>query len=115
MKLCSDTEPMNSEASGFWVTVLIWFVEGERERFEAYEKAVAPIIAECGGAFRAVYAPSFVSGLETDPDEVHVLRFDSEAGFRDYMGREKPESVNESGKAIRQKIVVAGAMGRGGY
>ena len=94
----------------YTVTVLMWVHDGQMEQFHAYERAVKPLIEACGGVFTAVYTPTFTIGMETPPDEVHVIRFEDENGLKTYLNQPKPESLIALRTAIRQTIVIAGTM-----
>ena len=64
------------EADGFYVVVEMSLVAGRRKAFNAYERDVLKTMAPFGGTLVVAMRPS---GADTArPDEIHVLRFETE-------------------------------------
>ncbi len=77
-------------------------------QFEAYERAVKPLIEAHGGAFARVFRPSLTIGMEDAPDEVHVLTFGRESDLQNYLQTPKPPELDTLRESVKQTIVIGG-------
>lgn len=60
--------------------VLIWLHPGQSTALRDYERRAAAVMRRHGGAIERVLQP-LGAGDDDAPDEVHLLAFDSAAGF----------------------------------
>ena len=72
---------------------MIYLEPGQREALRGYERRVLPVFQRHGGAFERIWRPAPAApGTPRDPqtpDEIHLLRFDSETGLE--AARRDPE------------------------
>lgn len=67
------------------VMILIYCHPGKAERLREYEQKARPLIEKHGGRFVSIW-----EGLGgEEPDEIHLLEFESESGFRNF--RQDPQ------------------------
>ncbi len=76
------------------LTVRLWIVPNQRKAFDAFEAVAFQRIAEHGGEILSVL--TFESHSDGQPDEVHIIRFPSEAAFDAY--RMDPVMAKQQGK-----------------
>ncbi len=64
---------------------LIYLKSGQRDRLRHYENQVLPVFRRHGGAFERIWSPAPADDSATPdpeaPDEIHLLRFETEAGL----------------------------------
>lgn len=61
---------------------MIYLYEGKEAIFYRYEDIVLPLMASYGG--KLISRTRIVRRTEDDPDEIHVISFDSLDGFEQY-------------------------------
>jgi uncharacterized protein (DUF1330 family) len=64
---------------------LIYLKPGQQDRLRQYENRVLPVFRRHGGAFERIWSPVPAEGSGAPdpeaPDEIHLLRFETEAGL----------------------------------
>ncbi len=64
---------------------LIYLKPDQRDRLRHYEHQVLPVFRRHGGAFERIWSPAPPDGgaapAPETPDEIHLLRFETEAGL----------------------------------
>ena len=84
---------------------LIYLQPGQRDRLRHYEHQVLPVFRRHGGAFERIWSPAPADGAGSPdpeaPDEIHLLRFETEAGLE--AVRRDPEM--QALVPLRQELV----------
>ncbi len=82
---------------------LIYLEPGQRDALRRYERRVLPVFQRHGGAFERIWSPVAEPrpDQEDTPDEVHLLRFDTETGLE--AARRDPEMQALAG--LRRTVV----------
>ena len=84
---------------------LIYLKPGQRDRLRQYENRVLPVFRRHGGAFERIWSPAPPDSEGAPdpeaPDEIHLLRFESEAGLE--AVRRDPEM--QALVPLRQQVV----------
>ncbi len=95
-----------------YITQLIYIKEGQEEVFEEFEEVAIPIISKYNGRLLLRIRPeenSFIQHSIDKPYEVHLVEFDSEKHFEDFMldeGRKKFLHLKE--KSIKASLLFQG-------
>ncbi len=83
---------------------LVYIEPGRREALRGYERRVLPVFQRHGGAFERIWSPVAQPEPSPDadtPDEIHLLRFDTETGLE--AARRDPEMQALAG--LRRTVV----------
>ncbi len=101
------------EVESLEVVVCLWIHPGRVAWFEAYEHKAARIMQRHGGAIQTVVRVSDASPSQnSQPFEVHVLRFPSLEAFHSYRAdAELAELATERNAAISRTEVLLGETG----
>jgi len=95
-----------------YITQLIYQKKGKKKVFESFEKAVSPIVEKHGGQVLFRYAPSSRSiraATIEKPDEIQLIRFDSEEHFRQYVAdEERIKLLSLKQSSVRTQILIKG-------
>ena len=86
---------------------LIYLEPGQREALRGYERRVLPVFQRHGGAFERIWSPVGADRAPDTPDEIHLLRFDSETGLE--AARRDPEMqalAGLRGTVVRKAVLV---------
>ena len=86
---------------------LIYLEPGQREALRGYERRVLPVFQRHGGAFERIWSPVGADRAPDAPDEIHLLRFDSETGLE--AARSDPEMqalAGLRGTIVRKAVLV---------
>jgi hypothetical protein len=105
-----STSPVGPRATARYLA-LIYLEPGQREALRGYERRVLPVLQRHGGAFERIWSPAPADPAaprDPDaPDEIHLLRFDSEAGLE--AARRDPEMQALAGlraTVVRKAVLV---------
>ena len=87
---------------------LLYLEPGQRDALRGYERRVLPVFQRHGGAFERIWSPVGADQAPDAPDEIHLLRFDSETGLE--AARRDPEMQALAG--LRGTVVRKGVLVR---
>jgi len=79
-----------------YLTQLIYLKPGGRDDFEAFENVAIPLMARHGGQLMLRLRPgaeNFIDGSLEPPDEIHLVRFEDEKGFRQFLADEERQAL----------------------
>jgi len=95
-----------------YITQLIYKRKGRKKIFEQFEKDVFPLIQRHGGELLFRCAPasrSIRSASIEKPDEIQLIRFDSEEQFRAYVDDEdRKKLLALKQDSVRTQILIKG-------
>ncbi len=84
---------------------LLYLKPGQRDRLRDYESRALPVFRRHGGAFERIWSPAPADSEGAPdpeaPDEIHLLRFETEAGLE--AVRRDPEM--QALVPLRQEVV----------
>lgn len=95
-----------------YITQLIYLKPGQEEIFRQFEDLVLPILAKYKATFLLRIRPragDIITTHSTQPDEVHLLKFDTESDFQNFMhdeGRKKFLHLKET--SIQSVFLIKG-------
>jgi len=78
-----------------YITQLIYIKEGQEKVFDQFESVAIPIISKYNGRMLLRVRPRERSYIEADmekPYEIHLVEFDSDQDFRNFMKDEERRS-----------------------
>lgn len=95
-----------------YITQLIYQKKGKKKIFESFEKSVHPLIEKHGGQVLFRFAPparSIRSANIEKPDEIQLIRFESEEHFRAYVAdEERVQLLTLKQASVRTQILIKG-------
>ncbi|MBA4166514.1 MAG: DUF1330 domain-containing protein [Chitinophagaceae bacterium] len=95
-----------------YITQLIYHKKGKKKVFERFEKSVLPLILRHGGQLLFRFAPasgSIRSASIEKPDEIQLIRFESEEQFRAYVEDEDRKVLLAlKQESVRTQILIKG-------
>ena len=95
-----------------YITQLIYHRKGKKKVFESFEKAVQPIVHRHGGELLFRFAPpsrSIRSASIEKPDEIQLIRFESEEQFRAYVAdKDRIDLLTLKQESVRTQILIKG-------
>ena len=95
-----------------YITQLIYLKKGKKKVFESFEKGVLPLIQRHGGQMLFRSAPpsrSIRSASIEKPDEIQLIRFESEEQFRAYVDDEdRMKLLALKQESVRTQILIKG-------
>ena len=96
------------------LTQLVWLHPGKESLFEKFEDAMIPLMERHGGELLMRERPSresLVGAAVDPPDEIHVLRFASEAASKAYADDpERARLLPLKEESVRASLLVRGAV-----
>lgn len=95
-----------------YITQLIYVKKGKKKIFESFEKGVLPLLQRHGGQLLFRFAPSsrsLRSATIEKPDEIQLIRFESEEQFREYVeDRDRINLLALKQDSVRTQILIRG-------
>ena len=94
-----------------FITALIYIYEGSEEAFQEYESLVLPLLAAFKGQLHhRIRCPREADkSIEDQPYEIHVLSFESEQDFQNYLGDKRRLSL----EPLKKKTIKSTSLYRG--
>lgn len=97
-----------------YCTQLIYIKDGREETFHQFEDIAIPIISKYNGKLLLRIRPeekSFVESTIEKPYEVHLVEFNSEQDFVNFMNDEERKNfLHLKEQSIRSSILIKGTM-----
>ena len=95
-----------------YITQLIYIREGQEKTFHEFEDVAIPIIAKYNGRLLLRVRPGEDAFIETNidkPYEIHLVEFDSEQDFKNFMlDEERKKFLHLKEQSIRSSILYKG-------
>jgi len=95
-----------------YITQLIYIKQGQEEVFDQFENVAIPIISKYNGRLLFRIRPSedaFIDGNIEHPYEVHLVEFDSEMDFLNFMkDEERKQFLHLKEKSIESSVLYKG-------
>jgi uncharacterized protein (DUF1330 family) len=96
-----------------YITQLIYIREGQENVFHQFEDVAIPIISKYNGRLLLRMRPhenSFIEYCIDKPYEIHLVEFDSEQDFKNFMiDEERKKFLHLKGQSIKTSILIKGA------
>ena len=96
-----------------YLTQWLYVRPGMEESFHAFEDRVLPLLARHGGELVMRLRPprdAFIAGSEQPPYELHVVRFNDEAGLAAYANdEERRRWVHLKDASVERSVIVKGS------
>ena len=95
-----------------YIIQLIFIKEGQEEVFHEFEDIAIPIIAKHKGRMLLRIRPkndAFIENQIDKPYEIHLVEFDNEQNFEDFMGdEERKKFLRLKEQAIKSSLQIRG-------
>jgi len=95
-----------------YITQLIYIKEGQQSIFHQFEDVAIPIISKYNGRLLLRIRPEDASIIETSiekPYEVHLVEFDVEEDFKNFMqDEERKQFLHLKEQSIRAVMLIKG-------
>ena len=95
-----------------YITQLIYIKEGQEKTFHEFEDIAIPIIAKYNGRLLLRVRPQEDAFIENDidkPYEIHLVEFDSEQDFKNFMlDEDRKRFLHLKEQSIRSSILYKG-------
>ena len=95
-----------------YITQLVYIKEGQEAVFDQFEAIAIPIIAKYNGRLLFRLRPSegnFVESYIPNPYEIHLVEFDSDADFQNFMqDEERKQFLHLKEKSIESSVLYKG-------
>jgi hypothetical protein len=95
------------------LTQLVYIHPGKEKAFEDFEGVVLPLLPNYGGTLMLrlrTGAENLIAGSLEAPYEVHLIRFESEAGFTAYSNDEtRQRFLHLKNESVRSSLLFRGA------
>jgi uncharacterized protein (DUF1330 family) len=96
-----------------YITQLIYIQQGQEKIFDQFESVAIPIISKYNGRMLFRVRPHEAAFIEADmekPYEIHLVEFDSEQDFRDFMkDEERKKFLHLKEQSIKASVLYQGA------
>lgn len=96
-----------------YITQLIYLKPGQEETFHQFENVAIPIIARYDGKLLLRVRPdksAFIEGTIEQPYEIHLVEFNSEQDFKDFMQDEdRKKFLHLKEQSIRASVLYKGS------
>lgn len=96
-----------------YITQLIYIREGQEKVFDEFESLAIPIISNYNGRMLLRIRPdrdSFIENSIDKPYEVHLVEFDSEQDFKNFMqDEERKKFLHLKEQAIQASVLFRGS------
>ncbi len=97
-----------------YITQLIYIKEGQEKIFNRFEDVAMPLIAKYKGQLLLRIRPgaeSFIEQSIDNPYEIHLVKFNSEQDFENFMrDEERKEFLHLKEASIKTAILIKGKM-----
>lgn len=95
-----------------YITQLIYLKEGQETIFDEFESVAIPLISKYNGRLLLRLRPALETIIEHHtevPYEVHLVEFDSEADFQNFMAdEERKQFLHLKEQSIRSSVLIKG-------
>ena len=95
-----------------YITQLVFVKNGKEAVFHKFEDFVIPLITKYNGRMMYRVRPaenSFVSALEERPYEIHIVSFDSEQDFQNFMRDDsRLNYIHLKDESVKSTVIVKG-------
>ena len=95
-----------------YITQLIYVKEGQETVFDQFESVAIPIISKYNGRMLLRVRPAASAYIETDmekPYEIHLVEFDSDDDFRNFMkDEERKKFLHLKDQSIKASVLYQG-------
>ena len=95
-----------------YITQLIYIKEGQEKTFHEFEDIAIPIIAKYNGRLLLRVRPqedAFIENSIDKPYEIHLVEFDSEQDFKNFMlDEDRKRFLHLKEQSIRSSILYKG-------
>jgi len=95
-----------------YITQLVYIKQGQEEVFDQFEAVAIPIISKYNGRLLLRIRPSdsaIIEGNIESPYEVHLVEFESEADFQNFMkDEERKQFLHLKEKSIESSFLYKG-------
>jgi uncharacterized protein (DUF1330 family) len=95
-----------------YITQLIYIIPGEENIFHQFEDIAIPLISKYNGRLLLRVRPhdgAFVEHLIDKPYEIHLVEFDTEQDFKNFMGdEERKKFLHLKEQSIKASILIRG-------
>ena len=96
-----------------YITQLIYIKESQEKVFDQFESVAIPIISKYNGRMLLRVRPSADAYIESDmekPYEIHLVEFDGEEDFRNFMkDEERKKFLHLKEQSIKASVLYQGA------
>lgn len=97
-----------------YITQLIYIKEGQEKVFDQFESVAIPIISKYNGRMLLRVRPGAGAYIEADmekPYEIHLVEFDSDQDFRNFMkDEERKKFLHLKDQSIKASVLYQGVM-----
>jgi uncharacterized protein (DUF1330 family) len=97
-----------------YITQLIYIKDGQEKIFDQFESVAIPIISKYNGRMLLRVRPAKDAYIEADmehPYEIHLVEFDSEGDFRNFMkDEERKKFLHLKDQSIKASVLYQGVM-----
>ena len=95
-----------------YIIVHLYVVKNAEEKMYAYEKKALNVFRKHGGEVVTAFRPKSTNANETMPDEIQILRIESQKSFDTFMqDRERLTMAAERDAAIRKtEVFISGEL-----
>ena len=95
-----------------YITQLIYIKEGQEQTFNEFEDVAIPLIAKYNGRLLLRVRPrseSFIESGIDKPYEIHLVEFDDEQDFKNFMvDEERKKFLHSKEQSIRLSVLYKG-------
>jgi hypothetical protein len=95
-----------------YITQLIYLREGQEKIFDEFEAVAIPLISKYNGRLLLRVRPnenSFIEHSINKPYEIHVVEFDAETDFQNFMGDEsRKQFLHLKERSITSSTLIKG-------
>lgn len=95
-----------------YFTQLIYIKEGEEKAFHEFEEVAIPLIAKYNGRLLLRIRPdenTFIEYSIEKPYEVHLVEFDNETSFKNFMqDEERKKFLHLKEQSIKSSVLIQG-------
>src|SRR5437868_6050055 len=96
-----------------YITQLIYIIDGQENIFDQFEDVAIPLISKYNGRLLFRVRPdenSFIEYQLDKPYEIHLVEFDSEQDFNNFMrDEERKKFLHLKDKSIKASILYKGS------
>ena len=96
-----------------YITQFIYIQQGQEKVFHEFEDVAIPIIAKYNGRLLLRVRPpenSFIENKIEKPYEIHLVEFDNEEDFKNFMGDEEREKfLHLKEQSVKSSVLFKGA------
>ena len=97
-----------------FITQLIYIVDGQEQVFDEFERIAIPAILNYNGRLLLRVRPTannFIESHIDQPYEIHLVEFDSNQDFEDFMqDEERKKFLHLKNQSIKSSVLIRGAL-----